>query len=188
MKRATSSVKLSWDDYVRLPEDGLRHELLDGAHLVTPTPVRRHQAIVLNVAASIRWHLKLHPYGSVYVAPLDVMLSAHDIVQPDVLYISHERARVVEQQPWVKGAPSLVVEVISPGTRQRDEVVKRRLYERAGVDEYWLVDPDADSVAVLRRNAGRFELASTLRRDTGEVLTTPLLPGWTMTLADVFEE
>ena len=188
MRRATSSVKLSWDDYVRLPEDGLRHELLDGARLVTPTPVRRHQAIVLNIAASIRWHLKLRPSGSVYVAPFDVVLSEHDVVQPDVLYISRERGRVIEQQPWVKGAPSLVVEVMSPGTRQRDEGVKRRLYERAGVDEYWLVDPESDGVTVLRRNGERFEVVSTLRRDTGEVLTTPLLPGWTMTLADVFEE
>lgn len=181
-------MKLSWDDYVLFPEDGKRHELIDGEHFVTPTPVQKHQVIVLNVAAAIRLHLKNHPEGFVYIAPFDVILSDFDVVEPDVLYVSRARAQVIERAPWVKGAPSLVVEVGSPSTRRRDETTKRQLYERYGVDEYWIVDPELDTITVLRRTDERFERVVELRLEDGDVLTTPLLPGWALPLREVFEE
>ena len=188
MRGTESGVKLTWDDYALFPEDGQRHELIDGEHYVTPAPVRKHQVIVLNIATAIRFHLKSHPVGFVYVAPFDVILSDHDVVEPDVLYVSRERAQEIEMSPWVKGAPSLVVEVGSPGTHKRDETTKRRLYERYGVDEYWLVDTALDTITVLRRSGDGFERAAELRREDGDVLTTPLLPEWSLSLREVFEE
>lgn len=182
-----AGVKLTWDDYALFPDDGQRHELIEGERYVTPAPVRKHQMIVVNIVTAIRSHLKQHPLGFVYVAPFDVILSNYDVVEPDVLYVSRERAQEIEMSPWVKGAPNLVVEVGSPGTRKRDETTKRLLYERYGVDEYWLVDTEIDAIAVLRRSGDRFEFAMELRRGD-ELLTTPLLPDWSLPLREVFEE
>ncbi|HUR32373.1 MAG TPA: Uma2 family endonuclease [Vicinamibacterales bacterium] len=188
VKPTASGVRLTWDDYALFPDDGKRHELIDGEHYVTPAPVRTHQVIVLNIASSIRSHLRAHPVGHVYVSPFDVILSNYDVVQPDVLYLSRERERTVETSPWVRGAPSLVVEVGSPATRKRDETIKRRLYAQHGVDEYWIVDPDLNRVTILRRAGEVFAHAAELTLDAGEVLTTPLLPDWQMPLRHVFED
>ncbi|HUR32372.1 MAG TPA: Uma2 family endonuclease [Vicinamibacterales bacterium] len=188
MKPATSGVKLTWDDYMRFPEDGKRHELIDGEHFVTPAPILRHQAIVRNISGLIWSHLRTHPVGRVFAAPMDVILSRHDVVEPDVLYFSHERATTFEASPWVKGAPNLVVEVASPGTRRRDETAKRRLYEKFGVDEYWLVEPADSTIVVLRLEQRAYFRAAHLRLDGGDVLTTPLLAGLELPLRDVFAE
>ncbi len=188
VRLANTDGKLDWNDYVRFPADGQRHELIDGVHVVTPSPVRKHQTIVLNIASSIRTYLRARRTGHVYVAPFDVILSHHDIVEPDVLYISRERAQTIETAPWVKGAPSLVVEVSSPSTRERDQTTKRALYEQVGVDEYWFVDAEGDAVRIFRRAADRFARAIELRLDANDVLTTPLLPDWTLPLLEVFEE
>ena len=130
MKPAGPGVKLTYDDYVLFPEDGRRHELIDGEHYVTPTPNLKHQMIAMNLSATIWSFLQQQPIGRVYAAPLDVIFSHFDVVEPDVLYISHERFAQLEPSQWVKGAPNLVVEIGSPSTRKRDETIKRRLYER----------------------------------------------------------
>jgi Uma2 family endonuclease len=91
-------------------------------------------------------------------------------------------------KPNVQGAPDLVIEIGSPGTRQRDETIKRRLYERSDVLEYWIVDPDIEVVRVYRRNGDRFARAVELSREASEVLTTSLLPGLELPLARIFRE
>jgi Uma2 family endonuclease len=175
-------VKLTWDDFVRFPDDGQRHELIDGAHLVTPTPILRHQSMVMAIAASIWAYLRENPIGAVYSAPLDVILSAHDVVEPDVTYVSNERARQLEPSRWIKGAPSLVVEVASPSTRTRDLTQKLTLYERAGVDEYWVADPDAGTILLFRRVDGHYAAPITCGPNADAVVTTPLLPGFELPL------
>lgn len=187
MKGTTSGVKLTWDDYVQLPDDGKRHELIDGEHFVTPAPTRRHQTIVMNLGGRIWQHLQRHPTGSVFNVSLDVILSAHDVVQPDLLYFSRERGATFEPSRWVKGAPNLVVEVASPSTRRRDETLKRHLYERHGVDEYWLVDPEAETILVLRLDGETYREAARLS-GSGDLLATPLLPGLELALGEVFAE
>lgn len=188
MKETTSGVKLTWDDFVLFPEDGKRHELIDGAHFVTPAPTRRHQTIVMNLGGHLWQHLRQHPIGTVFNVSLDVILSAHDVVEPDLLYFSREREATFEPSRWVKGAPNLVVEVASPSTRRRDDTLKRHLYERYGVDEYWLVDPDAESVLVLRLERGTYRDVVRLTVADGDRLATPLLPGWELALSEVFGE
>lgn len=188
MKRTESGVKLNWDDFVLFPDDGQRHELIDGEHYVTPIPIRRHQVIVGNLFGMIWCYLRERPLGNVYSAPLDVILSAHDVVEPDVLYVSHERARTFAESPWLKGAPDLVIEVGSPSTKRRDGTIKRRQYEQAGVDEYWLVDLENAGVTVLRRDGGTFGGGLECRLADGDILTTPLLPGLEIALREVFEE
>ena len=88
--------------------------------------------------------LESHPIGQAYFSPFDVVFSRFDVVEPDLLYLSNERASAVLTDANVQGAPELVVEIGSPSTRKRDETIKRRLYERAGVSEYWIVDPEVE--------------------------------------------
>lgn len=182
-----SGARLSWDDLRLLPEDGLRHEIIDGEHFVTPSPVWKHQAIVTNVGVAIHSYLRTHPIGTVMFLAMDVILSPHDVVEPDLLYFSRERERTFEPSDWVKGAPNLVMEVASPSAKHRDETLKRRLYERFGVDEYWLVDPDTQTVVVLQLENGSYREAARLTAAGGDALTTPLLPGWTLVLKDLLE-
>ena len=182
-----AGVKLTYDDYLQFPDDGKRHELIDGEHYVTPTPKRPHQQISGNLYWLIRSYLEQHPIGRLFYAPFDVIFSNFDVVEPDLLYMSNERANEVLRD-WVHGAPELVIEIASASTRKRDETIKRRLYERFGVSEYWVVDPDVERIRVHRRVGESFGRVEELSRETNDVLTTPLLPGLVMRLEVIFKE
>jgi len=178
-------IRLTYDDYVTFPDDGRRHELLDGEHIVTPTPVARHQRISGRLHLALGGHVQATLAGEIFYAPFDVILSDHDVVEPDLLFVSNERRSIV--QDWVRGAPDLVVEILSPSTRRLDEVTKRHLYDRFGVREYWIVDLDIDTVKVYRRaEDGSFPCAGTLAAEADDALDTPLLPGFSLTLRELF--
>ena len=119
MQVETGHSKLTCDDFLRLPDDDLRHEIIDGEHYVTPAPVTRHQRILVELLYLLRHHLEKHPSGSVFVAPFDVVLSPYDVVQPDLVYLSDERAHLLTDKN-LQGPPDLVVEILSPGTSRRD--------------------------------------------------------------------
>jgi Uma2 family endonuclease len=179
-------VKLTYDDFVLFPDDGLRHELIDGEHYVTPSPNTKHQQILLNLTLLLGRWLEQHPTGRIFFAPFDVVLTHIDVVEPDLLYMSHTRAAEVLTAANVQGVPELVVEIGSPGTRRRDETIKRALYERAGVSEYWVVDPELDVIRVYRRQGERFARPAELSAEAGDVLTTTLLPRLALQLVDIF--
>jgi Uma2 family endonuclease len=187
MKAAHPAVKLTYDDFVQFPDDGKRHELIDGEHYVTPSPSTRHQQVLGNLFLLIRSWLEDHPIGQVFLAPYDVVFSDFDIVEPDLLYLSNERAAQVLTRLHARGVPELVVEIGSPGTRKRDETIKRRLYERSGVAEFWFVDPEIDVVRVRRREGDGFARPIELSREAVDVLTTSLLPGLELPLARIFK-
>jgi Uma2 family endonuclease len=178
--------KLTYDDLLLLPDDGKRHELIDGEHYVTPSPNTRHQRISLRLALIIGSWLETHPVGQLFYAPLDIVFTRFDVVEPDLLYMSNARASEILTEKHVTGAPEIVIEIASRGTRRRDESIKKRLYERSGVAEYWVVDPERDVVRVYTRGEGRFARARELSAEAGDVLTTPLLPGLEVPLARVF--
>jgi Uma2 family endonuclease len=188
MRAAGSAVKLTYDDFVLFPDDGKRHELIDGEHYVTPSPNTRHQRISGQLFLRIASWLEEHPIGQLFHAPYDVVFSEFDIVEPDLLYLSNERAAQVLTPLHAKGVPELVIEIASKGTRKRDETIKRRLYERVGVSEYWVVDPEIDAVRVYRREGDRFARPIELSREAGDVMTTALLPGLEILLVRVFKE
>ena len=185
MKPAHPGVKLTYDDFVLFPDDGKRHELIDGEHYVTPSPNLKHQKVSGALYLLIAAWLEDHAVGQIFYAPFDVVFSRYDVVEPDLLYVSNAHADVLTPAN-VQGAPDLVIEIGSPSTRQRDETIKRRLYERSRVLEYWVVDPDIDVVRVYQRRDQRFDRAIELSREAGELLTTPLLPGLEMPLARIF--
>jgi Uma2 family endonuclease len=143
--RPPAAHKLTYDDFLCFPDDGRRHELIDGEHFVTPSPFERPQRVSLDLTLALGNYLRTSRVGSLYVAPFDVVLSNHDIVEPDLLIILADQQDILTEK-HVRGAPAIVVEILSPGTRTRDETLKRDLYARAGVREYWMVDPDARAV------------------------------------------
>lgn len=187
-KPAARRRRLTYADFLRFPDDGKRHELIDGRHWVTPSPNIRHQRVSGRLHLMIGSWLEQHPIGQLFYAPLDVVFSNFDIVEPDLLYVSNARAAEVLTAKHVAGVPELVIEIGSRGTRKRDDTVKRRLYEEAGVDEYWIVDPEAERIRLFRRDGERFGGAVELSAADRDVLTTPLLPGLAIPLPRVFEE
>jgi Uma2 family endonuclease len=177
------STKLTYADLEQLPDDGLRHEIIDGEHYVTASPVMRHQRISRRLFIAIQTYLDAQPRGEVFYAPVDVVMSFHDVVVPDLIYISHSRAHLITAKN-LQGSPDLVIEILSPSTRPRDERLKRDLYERMDVEEYWLADPDRNTLTVYRRQAGQFLPPATLA--AGDAVSTPLLPDFALPLATVF--
>jgi Uma2 family endonuclease len=177
--------RLTCDDYVNFPDDGRRHELVDGEHIVTPSPLARHQRISSRLHLALGSHVQAARAGEVFYSPFDVIFSDYDVVEPDLLFVSRERQGIVRD--WVRGAPDLVIEVVSPSTRRVDETTKRDLYDRFGVVEYWIVDPDAALVQVYRRAGdGGFPRVAELTAAGDGVLETPLLPGFSLSLCELF--
>jgi len=187
-KSMTPGVKLTYDDFVLFPDDGRRHELIDGEHYVTPSPSTRHQSISGNLHFLLRSYIERAPNGRVFYAPYDIVFTRFDVVEPDLMYFSHARAADVLTTLHATGAPELVIEIASKGTRKRDETIKRRLYERSGVSEYWVVDPAIDVIRIYRLQDGRYGRPIELSREAGDVLTTSLLPGFEAALSSIFQD
>ena len=175
-------------DLVALPEDQLRHELIDGEHVVTPSPAIPHQVILWNLMALLAPYLRANPIGTALAGPVDVKLSLFTVLVPDLVYFTAERFTRVVNEKHAIAAPDLVVEILSPGTRRRDKGRKRAVYDREGAQEYWIVDPEAQSITALRRpNAGGgLTDVTTAAAAAGDVLESPLFPGLHMPLRDVF--
>ncbi len=181
----TPSTKYTYEDYVLLPDDGRRKEIIDGELYVTPAPVIKHQAVSGNLYFLLRLHLREHPVGRLFSAPCDVIFSDSDIVQPDIIYVSNERSGIITDKN-IRGAPDLLIEILSESYRRNDEVIKRKLYERYGVDEYWIVDPVVETIKIYRREASAYQRVAELSNESGDVLSTPLLPELRIPLSDVF--
>jgi len=178
----------TYSDLVALPEDQLRHELIDGEHFVSPSPNTAHQSISINLLRMLLRHLDARESGRVFHAPFDVKLSLFTVLVPDLVYFTAERFARVVNEKHATAAPDLVVEILSPGTRRRDKGRKRAVYDREGVSEYWIVDPEARSITVLRRpraDAGLTDV-TTLALTSDDVLESPLFPGLQVPLREVF--
>jgi Uma2 family endonuclease len=187
MRLTASTTKLTYHDFVSFPDDGRRHELIDGEHYVTPSPITRHQRVLGRLFAALFQYCDANPIGEVFQARFDVVFSMFDVVEPDLLVVMADQADIVTDK-HVRGAPALVVEVLSPGTRRHDEGIKRKLYDRSGVREYWVVDPERDVITVRRRTVdGRLTQAAVLARADAQVLTSPLFPGFSMALGTLFK-
>ncbi len=177
--------KLTYDDYARIPDDGQRHEIIDGEHYVSPAPFTPHQGLSIELGSRLHLFVKRHRLGRVFAAPCDVVLSKHDIVQPDLMFISNPRASIITEKN-VQGAPDLIIEILSEGTRRLDETVKLELYDRYGVLEYWTFNTSKQVAQVYRRTLQDLRLVAELSAEGGDVLSTPLLPGIEISLAEIF--
>ncbi len=148
------ATRITWHDVLTMPEDGNRYEAIGGELYVTPPPKNLHQWILTNLFIALVDLLMKPGHGRVFTAPIGVEFPGSDEgVQPDILFVSAERLYIVTED-WIRGAPDLVIEILSPSTARRDRTVKRELYRRHAVAEYWIVDPDAQQVEVWRFAAG----------------------------------
>lgn len=172
-------LRMSAEEYFSLPETETRYELIDGVVLISPSSTPLHQQLVACMSHWIASHLDLHPTGNVYVQ-IDVNLGAglqRDLVyRPDVVYLRRERAD--QSRSRIDGPPDLLVEVVSPDSREYDMVTKKHDYERCGVLEYWVIDPYAGAATLYAREGDQFvEVAPTAAK-----LASRVLPGFTVPL------
>jgi len=175
--RVTYAQLQQWTD------DGRQYELYDGEVIVVPSPFPRHQRVASNIEDILRDH-ESAAGGLTFHAPLDIVLSEHNVVQPDLLYFREERRGLVKDWEATRAAPDLAVEVLSRGTEARDRGRKMELLARFGVVEYWIVDPARNTLEIyVRRDAG-YERA--VAAGEGAAVTSPTLPGLSFTTSRVF--
>jgi len=180
MKQA--KVRYSYSDYVLLPEDK-RYEILDGELYLIAAPKTKHQRVSLNLSVALYQHVRGSGLGQILEAPCDVILSEENVVQPDILFVRKERIGIIGEA-HIAGPPDLVVEILSAGSRGKDCELKRKTYARFGVQEYWIVDPDAETVEVLAWSETGYVTAGTFAKS--DQISSPLLPGLNLPLAEVF--
>ena len=183
---ALTGVKWTYEDLLYMPPDGKRHEIIDGAHLVTPSPSAKHQRIVGNLYLLLGNYLRKHPIGTLWLAPFDVILSDINVVEPDLLYVK-KTARETIQEAGVFGPPALAIEVLSPSSRKTDEITKRKLYESYGVEEYWIVDPELETVKIHRQAENKFA-PPIVFDETNPTFTSPLFPDLAIAIPEVFAD
>ncbi len=177
-------IRLTYDEFRRLPDDGRRYELVHGEVHVSPSPNVKHQRTLWNLSSSLSLYSKTHDVGQFYFAPLDVVLAADTALQPDLMFIRKERAAIIEANN-IAGPPDLVVEILSPSTAAHDRATKLALYAEAGVPWVWFLDPDAKTVETLKLENGKYYFHSILSGN--QTLTSPLFPGWQLTLHELFD-
>lgn len=161
------------EEFFALPDDGKRYELLDGVVEEMTAPNPKHQRVVGRLLVLLVRALQESGRGEVFLAPYDIVLDVHTVLQPDLVFIANENAGIVNDKN-VRGAPDFVVEVLSPSTRRKDVLRKSRLYARAGVPWYWIVDPEIDRVEFMQRDGGDYALAA--RFDAPAVAEPPGFP------------
>jgi len=157
---------------------------VDGELFVTPAPRTLHQRIVGNIFASLHQHVRRDRLGEVFVAPYDVVFATSTVLEPEVLFVSRSRLHYIGEDN-LSGPPDLAVEVLSESTKRLDREVKMKQYALHGVSEYWLVDPEGNTVDVHRLKEGEYELAE--RLGFGDTLTSPLFPGLKLPVTSLWE-
>lgn len=176
-------IKLNYNDYVKLPDDK-RYELIEGEIYMVPGPEFNHQIVSRNIGFLLWDYVKNKNLGIIVDAPLDVIFTPEDVVQPDIIFISNERKDIITKKN-VRGVPDLLIEILSPSTMERDKIVKRILYARHGVREYWIVDTEAKKIEVMTLGDNGFELFGIFFID--DTLSSPLIEGFSLSLREVFE-
>jgi Uma2 family endonuclease len=133
------TAEFTYEDYLALPDDGKHYEVIEGDLLMTPAPFVPHQRVLGVLYRLLADHVEPRGLGEVFIAPVDVVLDKRNIVEPDLVFVSKKRRSIVGDR--IMGPPDLVVEIVSKGTKTRDKVTKRALYERKGVKHAWILDP-----------------------------------------------
>ena len=162
---AIERVVLTYEDYLAMPDDGRRYEILDGEIAVTATPVTLHQLIVGNLYWVLRGHIHGRRLGQVYLSPITVILANTTVVEPDLVYVDNGRADLVGER-GINGAPSLLIEVLSPSTAANDRGPKFQAYARYGVPCYWIVDTDARALEAYELGVDGYRLVDRAHGET----------------------
>jgi Uma2 family endonuclease len=181
-KVMSANVKFTYHDYLSLSSEK-RYELLEGELYVVPAPSVYHQVISGKLYVALFLFIKEHDLGELLSAPCDVVLSEEDVVQPDILFVSKNRVGIIGKAN-IQGPPDLIIEILSPETKSRDVEFKRKLYVKAGVREYWILDPSSKTIEVLAWSRTGYRRFATYPHTAQ--LTSRLFPGLTLSLTEVF--
>jgi Uma2 family endonuclease len=177
-------IKLTYHDYLTWPDDGRRYELHGGELHMVPSPSVQHQRISRKLMLLLARFVDEYQHGEVFDAPLDVVFAEDTFVQPDILFISHERRYIIGEQN-ISGAPDLVIEILSPSTEERDRGIKLQLYCRYGVREAWLVDPGERTVEVLALSPEGYQVLGRYSGD--EAVSSQVLAGLRFPTKEIFD-
>ena len=174
--------KYTYEDYARLPE-GAPYQLIGGELIMTPAPTPYHQYISGNIYSVLKGFVEGNNLGQVYYSPIDVYFEETETYQPDIIFISKERLDIIKETK-IEGAPDLVIEILSPATAYYDLKKKFKIYEKHGVKEYWIVDPEEKSIEIYQNEGGQFRLIQTAKEK--DTVNSPLLKGLEINLEKIF--
>lgn len=164
MRIPEGKIVLTYDDYVELPNDGNRYEILEGELAVTPAPTPPHQNASVNLTRILSQHIKANDLGKLYHAPIYLMLESTSVLQPDLLFVAKTRRNIITAR-GIEGAPDLVIEILSPTTTRNDRVNKAQIYARHKVPAYWIVDPEQETLEIYLLDADSYRLFAILQGD-----------------------
>lgn len=181
---STQTTLITYDDYRNLPDDRNRYEIIEGELFMTPAPNMDHQNIAGNIYYSIRRFLEKNKLGKIYTAPADVVLSMTNVVQPDLVFVSKEREHIITKKNIV-AAPDLVIEVLSEKTAVIDQNRKKSLYEKYGVKEYWIVDPQEKEIEQYVLKGEKYELKASVKESKS--ISSEVVKGFTLPVKTIFE-
>lgn len=162
MRIPEGKIVLTYDDYVEIPNDGKRYEILEGELSVTPAPNPRHQATSGNLFFLMTQHIKANGLGTLFHAPIDLILESVSVLQPDLVFVAKHRETIITERA-IEGAPDLVVEILSPSTSRGDRVTKAQLYARHNISAYWIADPEQETLEIYRLDSNSYRLLTTLQ-------------------------
>jgi Uma2 family endonuclease len=175
-----TQIRMTATEFFQLPQSAQPTELIDGELLVSPSPVPEHQRVSRRLVILLN---SIIPDGELFYAPVDVYLDEANVVQPDILWVA-ENSRCKIGDKRLEGPPDLIVEVFSPGTARKDKITKFRLYERHGVSEYWMVDPQERYLEVYRLESRQYILQSVY--EPGMTFTSPVLNERRIDVSQIF--
>lgn len=175
--------RVSYTDLTRYPEDGRRYELYDGEVFVVPSPLPIHQIVADNLSEILRAYAK-RTGGISITAPLDIVFSEFDVLQPDVVFFTAARRGLIRLDQPIRHAPDLAVEVLSPSTAAADRGRKMQMFARYGVREYWIADPAARAIELYSLEDAEYALVQTASVE--DIVQSPSLPGLEFSLRDIF--
>ena len=175
--------RYTYDDYLKTPDDK-RYELIEGELLMTPSPITNHQRISGRIDFELRKFVLENDCGEVFYAPYDVYFDDENVVQPDILFISKERLNIIGEKN-LRGAPDLVIEILSESNAYRDLIQKKKLYAKYGVKEYWIVVPGEKTIDIHILKDKTYQLYKTLGED--DTLESQIMKGFKMELKAIFK-
>ena len=181
MSVAEKKIIFTYDDLLNWEDDHLRHELIEGEHFMTPSPSVYHQKISINLSWRLKDYVDEYNLGIVLAAPTDVKLSDIDLLVPDIIFVKADRLNILKQN-YINEAPDLVIEILSPSTSKRDKDLKFKRYTHYGVQEYWIVDPEKQSIEVY--NLGEQKLIAVFTVD--QKLNSPMFADIQLELQKIF--
>ncbi|MBN1351767.1 Uma2 family endonuclease [candidate division KSB1 bacterium] len=179
----TTRDPLTYKHYLAFPNDGIKKEIIEGDLCMSPAPSLKHQTILKRLAHLLDDYVHQKQLCEIFIAPCDVILSDINVVQPDIVFISRENYSILNELN-VQGAPDVVFEISSPSSRETDLIFKKRIYERFGVKEYWIVDPEAEAIEIFQNKENQFQLLA--KAVPQQPLVSQLIEGLELDLAAIF--